>query len=663
MFGLRQKLALGFGGLLATLLLVSGLGIAVLAQYRTALDRFFYENWRSVEDGQHVTEAIGRLDEIAAGLGGSPSPAALQAAAVAAAKPLADADAACAAEDRNITLDGERQIAAALTLAWSGRSLDGRAVTTDCYQAAYGRLLAGRPAADVRRLSAAVRAHAQAVVDLNLANMRPVDGRAKQMADRATLVMVVASVTGVALAVVFTLLVARSILRPLSTVIRSIREIEQGNLDLVVQVKSRDETRQLAEAFNSMAAKLREFRRTNRAKLIRTQQTTQLAVNSLTDAVAVTAPDGTVELSNDAAQRLFRLTPGADLAGVADRRLLDVYHEVVATGRPSKPRGYESAVEVYDAGGQLRFFLPHAVPIFDGGDGGASGGTNGGLDGSDSRRVGVTLVLADVTNLRRLDEMKSGLLSVVSHELKTPLTSIRMAVHLLAEERVGPLTAKQGELVTAAREDSDRLDRIIADLLDMGRMESGHADLDLRPARPDRLVADAVTPLAAAFADKNVAVDTDVPADLPDVLVDRARIGHVFTNLLTNAAKFTPPGGRVRVTAADAGTTGLAEGGGGRVRFTVADTGVGIPAEHLPRVFDRFFRVPGGPATAGAGLGLAIAREIVQAHGGDIDVASDVGRGTRFSFTLRPATSPMTTPATSPMTNAERNGSKCEVTS
>ena len=186
-----------------------------------------------------------------------------------------------------------------------------------------------------------------------------------------------------------------------------------------------------------MAARLREFRRTNRAKLLRTQQTTQLAVNSLPDAVAVTSPDGTIELSNDAAQRLFGIRPAANIVAVADRRLVEVFREVVKTERASNVRGYESAIEVYDAGGQLRFFLPHAVPI---------------SDGDTHAIVGVTLVLADVTNLRRLDEMKSGLLSVVSHELKTPLTSIRMAVHLLLEERVGVLTSKQVELLTAARE-------------------------------------------------------------------------------------------------------------------------------------------------------------------------------------------------------------------
>ena len=427
------------------------------------------------------------------------------------------------------------------------------------------------------------------------------------------------AVAGSALAVVFTLLVARSILRPLATVIRSIREIEGGNLDLVVQVRSNDEIRQLAEAFNSMAAKLREYRRTNRAKLIRTQQTTQLAVNSLPDAVAVTSPDGTIELSNNAAERLFGIRPAANIVAVGDRRLVEVFREVVNTERASAVRGYESAIEVYDAGGQLRFFLPHAVPI---------------SDGDSDVIIGVTLVLADVTNLRRLDEMKSGLLSVVSHELKTPLTSIRMAVHLLLEERVGALTGKQVELLTAAREDSDRLDKIIAGLLDMGRMESGRADLEFKSEYPEQLINAALAPLRTEFADKGIAVNVHVPVDTPAVLIDPARASHVFSNLLTNAIKYTAPGGTVSITAAAEGDDW--------VRFAVADTGVGIPAEHMPRVFDRFFRVPGRKGATGAGLGLAIAKEIVQAHGGSIDVQSHDGEGTRFSFTLRQALQPLT---------------------
>ncbi len=132
------------------------------------------------------------------------------------------------------------------------------------------------------------------------------------------------------------------------------------------------------------------------------------------------------------------------------------------------------------------------------------------------------------------------------------------------------------------------------------------------------------------FHDGQISVTSNVPADLPDVTVDPIRIGHVLANLLTNAAKFTPHGGGVTVTAEADGDE--------FVRFAVADTGIGIAAGHLPRVFDRFFRVPATtPATPGAGLGLAIAREIVHAHGGSMDAQSEVGRGSRFSFTLRRA--------------------------
>lgn len=628
MYGLRQKLFLGFGGLVVILLLVSGLGIAVLTQHRDALNKFLYENWRSVIYGQSIVNATESLNDIAfplSDLETEPSRAQLAAASEAAAGPLQDIDANCTNEDHNITLipEGEAQIAERLTIAWNGRNLKAEKITSDCYHDAFAKLLdqqttgqARRDAyASVSRLSSQLKAEAQAVIQLNIDNMKPIGGRAKAMADNATRLMVLLAVAGVLLAVLYTLIVSRSILRPLRTVIKSIHEIEQGNLDLVVQVKSRDELRQLAEAFNSMAAKLREFRRTDRAKLMRTQRTTQLAVDSLPDAIAIITPDGVIDLTNDAAQRLFGLMPGAHVSKAQKHQIEAIYRQVVQTERPSEPKGYESAVEVYDQSGQLRYFLPHAVPICD----------------TERHLLGVTLVLADVTNLRRLDEMKSGLLSVVSHELKTPLTSIRMAVHLLLEERVGSLTPKQTELLIAARDESDRLENIIQDLLDMGRLESGRVKLDLRSEPSERLVSDAVAPLEAAFHDRGVSLEVDVAPETPPVLVDPVRIDHVFSNLLTNALKFTDPGGRVRIS------TQVDEQ---HVRFVVQDSGIGIPQEYLSRVFERFFRVPRENRPSGAGLGLAIAKEIVEAHGGTIDVESQEGVGSRFSFTLRRADRP-----------------------
>ena len=326
MFGLRQKLFFGFGGLLVILLAVSVLGVAVLQQHRTWLDRFLYENWRSVEYGQHMLESLQPLNAVAqavSGRGGRPTHAEIAAASAAAAKPLADFDANCNAEDHNITLPHEDVIASDLTRLWSGNEIDIRTgqiigkSTNDSYRDHFAKLLndrtslADRRAAfeSIQRISPPLRDRAQDVIDLNFKNMQPVEGKIKDMSDSATRLIVRLAVVGVALAVVFILLMSRAILRPLGTLTQSLEEVARGNLDQIVQVKSRDELHKLAEAFNSMAANLREFRRSDRAKLMRIQRTTQLAVNSLPDAIAVVNSNGIVELSNQTAQNLFSFIP------------------------------------------------------------------------------------------------------------------------------------------------------------------------------------------------------------------------------------------------------------------------------------------------------------------------------------------------------------------
>jgi signal transduction histidine kinase len=638
MFGLRQKLLFGFGGLLAILLAVSVLSVAVFRQHRSWFDSFLYENWRSVEYGQHMLDSITPLNAIAlniSGESGEPTAAQLMAAANAAEKPLKVFDDNCEAEDHNITLPTEDIKAADLTRLWSGYEIDthtGQRLqksATDNYRDDFLKLLSDRTSlserraayASVQQLSPRIKGRAQDIIDLNFQNMQPLEGRIKDVSDSASRLIIRLAVIGVGMAVLLILFMSRAILKPLQALTRSLNAVSQGDLDQVVHVNSKDELFQLAEAFNSMAAKLREFRRTDRAKLVRIQRTTQLAVDSLPDAVAVINSNGIVEISNETAQRLFQLYPEQSLLALRDPRLGELYKQVSREGAATQPKGYESAIEVYDAGGQLRFFLPRAIPISD----------------ADHQLLGVTLVLGDVTNLRQLDEMKSGLLSVVSHELKTPLTSIRMASHLLLEERIGTLNPKQTELLMAAREDADRLQKIIEDLLDMGRLESGRVKLDLQSEPSERLVSDAVTPLETAFHDKCLTLQVDVPMETPPVLADPSRIGHVFSNLLTNALKYTQPGGRVRISAETLEKF---------VRFTVEDTGVGIPQEYIGRIFERFYRVPRENQPSGAGLGLAIAKEIVEAHGGTMTVESTAGVGSKFSFTLQRGANPLQTKKT-----------------
>jgi signal transduction histidine kinase len=203
-----------------------------------------------------------------------------------------------------------------------------------------------------------------------------------------------------------------------------------------------------------------------------------------------------------------------------------------------------------------------------------------------------------------------------------------MAIHLLLEERIGPLTEKQAELLIAAREDSDRLHDILNNLLDISRIESGRVKLDFHTVSPHLTAMEAVEPFKTPAHDQGVTIEVDLPDDLPEVRVDTTQIGHAFSNLISNALKYTPPGGKVSLSARTDDKW---------VHFSISDTGRGIPSEHLPRVFEQFFRVPGQGAGQGAGLGLAIVKEIVEAHGGTISVESQEGKGTTFTFRVKRA--------------------------
>ncbi|HEX8324051.1 MAG TPA: ATP-binding protein [Tepidisphaeraceae bacterium] len=605
-FGIGQKIALGFGGLLIILLAIGTLSVVRLNTYSRTLERIFRENYDSISYTQGMRDTLRRLENLATDVTDPGRP--VEDTQRDAPALLARFDADLRREADNVTLAGEQAMVDELAVAWHD------------YRDAHTRLRASTDPTvrhdllrdRLRPAGNRIEDLAAGIAELNLQNIVSVDGQVRQTAVRAKQTLYALVGVGVLLAVVFTLVISRSILGPLRSLTKSAREIEQGNLDLVVKVRGRDEVGQLAEAFNAMATKLREFRRSDRAKIIRTQQTTQLSVDSLPDAVALVSVGGHVELANQTARRLFALAPGVALNGAHAPKIVELYRQARDSGRPVGPGGYDSVIQVFETGGGERFFLPRAIPIVDGGE-----------------AIGVTIVLADVTNLRKIDEMKSGLLSVVSHELKTPLTSIRMATHLLLEERVGPLTPKQAELMVAARDDAERLHGIVENLLDMARLESGRAQLDLTP-RPIEPLLDAMTqPHQAAFHDKGVTLAVDVSAaDGLSVLIDADRIEHVFTNLLLNAVRFTPAGGRVDVSAEpDPADARL-------VRFSVTDTGIGIGAEHLPHVFERFFRVPGQTGSSGAGLGLAIAKDIVEAHGGTIGVESEPGQGTRLTFTL-----------------------------
>ncbi len=461
---------------------------------------------------------------------------------------------------------------------------------------------------EILPLFSQIKSKADEILRLNQQNMSDANDRARRSAASARRQMYVLLSIGTALAIVFLFFTRRWILRPIHRLIRSADEIRRGNLDLVVAGDSRDEIGHLSGAFNDMAASLREFRRTDQAKLLRIQRATQQAFDSLPDAIAVIDMEGRVEIATESARTVFGLKPGILVGDLPFSWMADLVRDARQEGRAACLEGQRPIQQFVR--GEERYYRPEAVPILD----------------NEHMTTGVILVLKDVTQLQQQDEIKRGVVRTVSHQLNTPLTSVRMAIHLLLGEKVGGLNEKQAELLVSAREDSDRLHEILDSLLDLSRFESGKAQMEFQALAPRTVVMDAVESFRREAQDRGVTLHVDVPPDLPEVWVDTTRIGHVFGNLLSNALKHTSPGGRIALTA---------EADEAWVRFRVSDTGEGIPAAFLSRVFEPFFRVPGRQNETGAGLGLAIVKEIVEAHGGTVGVESGEGKGSSFSFTLR----------------------------
>ena len=432
--------------------------------------------------------------------------------------------------------------------------------------------------------------------------------RVERRVELAQRVLIAAIAGAVVLSLLIAWRMAASLLKPIKALTASAVAVGEGDLDRNVPYLSRDELGQLAKAFNQMAEKLRAYREATLAKVLRTQRTMEATLTSAPDPVFVVSRDGAHEVRNPAAERLAE--SGQFEAGFP-AGIAEPLAAVLATGEHYLPTDYGKVVTLRE-GREDRHYLPRILAIGD----------------SLTEFKGAAVVLQDVTKFRLLDDAKTNLVGTVSHELKTPLTSLRMAVYLLLEQNVGTLTAQQRELLEGARDDAERLLRILNDLLDMARLEAGAATLDRREIAMGTLIEE-IAEEARVFieaAEQTLEVKCEAGLMERTLNVDAGRLRHVFMNLLTNASKYSPVGGTIRVCAET-------EGAAGFVRFAVKDEGEGISPEALPHVFDRFYRVP-GQTKKGVGIGLAIAREIVVAHGGTIACTSEVGKGTEFYFVV-----------------------------
>jgi signal transduction histidine kinase len=522
-------------------------------------------------------------------------------------------DAALSKEQHNITLPAEGKLVDNLTT----RSEDYRHQGEDFFkrtkQQQDNLYFGEKNAPGLYGKFREIKAVSGEILRINQDNMEEANREARRLAHSSLIWYGGGLAIGIALAVFLVVGTIRTILSPIRAVTESVAAIGAGDLDQLVPVVSEDEFGQLAIAFNSMARQLRDYRQSHKAQLTRAQKTSQATINSFPDPVLVVDLQQHVELANPMACRIFGVVPIEAEAGIPfvwqpPDPLRQPLADVLQNRSEYLPKEFDKAI-VLPMGEESHFFLPRILPICD----------------SDGATVGAAVLLEDVTRFRLLDDVKSNLVATVSHELKTPLTSIRLVLHLLLEENIGPLAPKQLELLVDARDNAERLLVMINNLLDLAKLEQGRSQLHLQRERPLTLLQSAIESFRPRAEDRGIELTLDAAGDLPPVAVDRDQFQHALQNLFDNAVVHTPQGGHIAISA---------HSDGGRIVFSVADTGCGIPAPYLPMVFERYFRVPGDTSQGGSGLGLAIVREIVMAHGGTVECESQPGETTVFRMLL-----------------------------
>jgi len=240
----------------------------------------------------------------------------------------------------------------------------------------------------------------------------------------------------------------------------------------------------------------------------------------------------------------------------------------------------------------------------------------------DSRNT--VIVVRNITSFKELDVAKTNFIATVSHELKTPLASSDFSLKLLEDGRDGKLTKDQKELVHQLKQDNQRMLRILSELLNMSQVEAGKIQLEIKAVKPASIANNAINTVNAAAKEKEIHFERDYDDQLPSVQADAEKTGWVLNNFLSNAIKYSSAGGKIIVSIK------LIDGS---LQFSVKDQGTGIAGEYLPKIFERFFKVPGSTKT-GTGLGLAISKEFIEAEGGKIWVKSTHGEGSEFGFDL-----------------------------
>ncbi|MEP7163823.1 MAG: ATP-binding protein [Ferruginibacter sp.] len=486
--------------------------------------------------------------------------------------------------------------------------------------------LTGKLTADFKLLkqlpkdTALIRIVRTDITDIMLLNMQAIQRKssiAQSTADKAIFWVSVAGSICFLIAFILLVNLPGNIANPIKELTGSIKEIAAHNYSQRVHFEKHDEFGDLAAAFNTMAEKLSEYKAGNIEKLMMEKKRIETLINNMNDPVIGLDDKHKILFMNNIGLKIAGLNaediigkPVQDIAVHNDliRSLIQNLFKVESDHELIKAE----PLKIY-ADNKESYFEKEIIPIkiIPTGE-------------KEEKLIGNVILLQNITAYKELDFAKTNFIATVSHELKTPISSIKMSLQLLENKQTGELNIEQYSLIESIKEDTGRLLKITGELLNMTQVESGSIQMNVMPADAIEIIEYAVNANKSAAEQKQIQFKINAPANLPKLLADHEKTSWVLTNLLSNAIRYSYDNSIISINV-------IAENS--KIKFSVTDTGQGISPQYVDKIFDRYFRIP-GTKKEGTGLGLSISKEFIEAQGGQITVKSDFGAGSTFSFTL-----------------------------
>lgn len=454
-----------------------------------------------------------------------------------------------------------------------------------------------------------IKQELKGLTSLNEKSMFKSKNIATQNSEKSMYLILIISMLAVAGGYIISHFFTNKFLKPLHSLTESIRLVKAGDLNHTINIITHDEAGELATEYNNMTRRLQQYEQSTLGKLMSEKNKSVTIVKSISDPLIVMDNNFKILMLNKACEHFFNIEEGKSL----NRHFL----EVILNGDLFEHiSGIMEAVRdnlekiIYINSGEGIYFNVIVTKIRD----------------NETNVNGLIVLFHDVTHLKQLEKIRTDFIATISHEFKTPLTSIMMGTSLIENSSIGTLNERQMEIVDTMKEDGERLTTLVNDLLELSRLESERAVFKLQPCSITGIIENCVKPLydMADRSDINLYYEAD--EDLPKVNADPEKISWVLNNLITNALKYTNSGDEIIVSA---------DKRNNKMYVSVRDTGAGIPEEFIDKIFGKFVQVKGQDLEIrGTGLGLSIVKEIVKAHGGEIWCESKLDEGSNFIFTL-----------------------------